>query len=171
MQEEISEKSMAFAARIGEVTYQELQKAVEKLLAELKKDKGKAPAADKNAADKKPEQKHGKQTLKQLSKQNDGLSTVELKDPNLRLLKQTMKKHGVDFAAVKDGKGKYTLFFKGKDADSLTHAFKQYTQKVVKVANVKPSINKALTAAKAAAQALNAGRDKVKNRDKGAIDR
>jgi len=54
---------------------------------------------------------------------------VELKHPDLRLLHRTMKKHNVDFAAVKDGKGKYTLFFKGKDADSVTHAFKQYTQK------------------------------------------
>lgn len=118
--------------------------------------------------EKSTEPKHGKQTLKQLSKQGDGLSTVELKDPNLRLLYRHMKKHNVDFAAVKDGKGKYTLFFKGKDADSVTHAFKQYTQKLVKQANRKPSIGKTLAAAKAAAQALNAGRDKVKNKYRGA---
>jgi hypothetical protein len=40
-----------------------------------------------------------------------------------------MKQNGVDFAPVKDGKGKYTLFFKGRDADALTHAFTQYTKK------------------------------------------
>jgi predicted DCC family thiol-disulfide oxidoreductase YuxK len=107
-------------------------------------------------------------TLKQLSKQGDGLSAVELKDLNLRLLHRAMKRHNVDFAAVKDGKGKHTLFFKGKDADSITHAFKRYTQKLVKQADRKPSINKTLAAAKAAAQALNNGRDKVKNKDRGA---
>lgn len=57
-----------------------------------------------------------------------------------------------------------SCFFKGKDAESVTHAFKQYTQKLVKQANRKPSINKTL----AAAQALNARRGKVKNKDRGA---
>jgi len=169
MQEHISDQSINLAVRVGKVTYEELKKVADKILAELTKGKDKAPNATN--ADKKSELKHGKQTLKQLQKHNDGLSTVELKDPNLRLMNQTMKKHNVDFAAVKDGKGKYTLFFKGKDADSVTHAFKQYTQKVVKLENKKPSISKTLTAAKAAAQTLNAGRDKVKNRNKGAIDR
>lgn len=108
-------------------------------------------------------------TLKQLSKQGDGLSTVELQSPNLHLLHHTMKKHNVDFAAVKDGKGKYTLFFKGKDADSITHAFQQYTQKLVKRSKGQ-SIGKTLAAAKQAAKTLNAGRDKAKNWDKRARD-
>jgi hypothetical protein len=165
MQDEITEKAVRLAITVNKVTYSALKKAVEKLLAEVKKTaekpKTKAPRTP-------PQPKRGKQTLKQLSKQGDGLSTVELKDPNLRQLYREMKRHNVDFSAVKDGKGKYTLFFKGKDTDSITHAFKRYTAKTVQLANQKPPIQKVLAAAKAAAKALQAGRDKVKNRDKGA---
>jgi predicted DNA-binding protein len=167
MHEEINEKSMTLAARVGKATAAELKKAIEKLLADLE-NRGKTKNINKT--DKKSELKHGKQTLKQLSKHNDGLSTVELKEPQLRLLYREMKRHNVDFAAVKDGKGKYTLFFKGKDADSITHAFKSYTRRVVK-REQGPSIGKALAAAKAAALKLNQSRDKAKNRDKGARGR
>ena len=165
MHEEINEKSINLAVRVGKLTATELKKALDQVLASLKLQPGKAKTAAKGKTPTEP--KRGKQTLKQLSKQNAGLSSVELKDPNLRLLNSTMKQHGVDFAPVKDGKGKYTLFFKAKDADTLTHAFKQYTGKLTQRA-AKPSISKTLTAAKAAAQTLNAGRDKVKNKDKGA---
>ncbi len=171
LDDEISERAISLAVRVGKVTGTEVKKAVEKLLAELEKGANRTVSKTKTqTAEKKPEVKHGKQTLKQLQKQSDGLSTVELTDPNLRLLYREMKRHNVDFAAVKDDKGKYTLFFKGKDADSVTHAFKQYTQKTVTRANTKPPIQKLLAAAKAAAKALNAQRDKVKNRGKGARD-
>ena len=162
MNDEINEKSLNLAARVGEVTVEELKKAVGKLIDKLKEQKN-APQAEKE-----PEQPQGKQTLNELKKQNDGLTPLELTDPNLRFLNSEMKKAKIDFAVVKDGKGKYTLFFKGKDADEMTRAFKKYTQKVVIKANKKPSLKKALAAAKAAAQALDSGRDKVKNRDRGA---
>lgn len=172
MNEEINEKSLNLAVRVGQLTADELKKAIEKLLADLKNGEypGKSIVERNKSGKKTPELKRGKMTLKQLSKHHDGLSTVELKDPNLRLLYRAMKKHNVDFAAVKDGKGKYTLFFKGKDADSITHAFKQYTQKLVKL-NKGQSIGKTLAAAKQAAQALNNQRGKVKNKDRGAQDR
>jgi hypothetical protein len=111
--------------------------------------------------------KHGKQTMEQLAKHNAGLSSVELKDPNLRLLYKTMKQNGVDFAPVRDGKGKYTLFFKGRDADALTRAFTQYTKKVTERAAM-PSIRSTLATMAQAAKTLNDSRDKVKNLDKGA---
>ena len=178
--EEVNDKTIALAARVGKITADALRKALDKLLAELKTEQGifddafqtmnSENSENTEKPNKTPEFKTGKQTLKQLSRHNDGLSTVELKSPNLRLLHQTMKRHNVDFACVKDGKGKYTLFFKGRDADTITHAFKQYTQKVIKRSKGQ-SINKTLTAAKEMAQTLNAGRDKAKNRDKGAMDR
>ena len=177
--EEINDKTISLAVRVGKITAAELRKALDKLLAEMKSGQAELENAtedlkstkflNNDKAEKTPELKRGRQTLKQLSRHNDGLSTVELKDPNLRLLYQTMKRHNIDFASVKDGKGKYTLFFKGRDADTITHAFKQYTQKVIKRSKGQ-SINKTLTAAKEMAQTLNAGRDKAKNRDKGARD-
>ena len=81
-----------------------------------------------------------------------------------------MKRDNIDFAAVKDGKGKYTLFFKARDADVMTHAFKRYTAKVVKRTE-KRSIKAELREAKAAARALRNRRSKEKNRSKGAMGR
>jgi hypothetical protein len=158
----MTQQDINLAVRVGSFAYGELRKAVDKLLAELEKGQ-KMPTAK----DKKPELKHGKMTLKQLQKHNEGLSTVELTDPNLRQLHKAMKKDGVDFSAVKDGKGKYTLFFKAKDVDTLTHAMKRYTQKLVKIEN-RPSIASVLAAAKKLAQSLNNQLDKVKNKSRGA---
>jgi predicted DNA-binding protein len=165
MQDEMSEKSINLAARIGRLTAEEIRRALEKITAGLKSETN---TVNKNTDREKPVLIHGKQTLKQLSKQTGGLSTIELKDPNLRLLNREMKKHGIDFAVARDGGGKYTLFFKGKDADSMTHAFKRYSQNLIKPEVCKPSIEKTLADAKAMALAVNAGRGKVKNRIKGA---
>jgi len=161
--EEITQKEFNLASRVGSMAYQEIKKAIDKLLADLTQRKGNPTPS------KAPEVKSGKMTLKELQKQGDGLSTVELKDPHLRTLNKTLKKNGVDFSAVKDGKGKYTLFFKGKDADTVTRAFKQYTQKLVKMDKGmgKPSINKALAAAKALSKTLNTGRAKVYKHSRG----
>ena len=158
--EDITQKDVALAVRVGSLAYGEIKNALEKLLAKLTD--GKNPAGDK-----KPGLKQGKQTLKQLQKHNSGLAALELKNPDLRQLYHAMKKDGVDFAAVKDGKNKYTLFFKAKDVDTLTHAFKRYTQRLVKLSNRKPSIKKALAAAKQAAKQLETGRTKEKKRNRG----
>ena len=132
MQDAINDKSFSLGARVGKVTADELKRAVDKLMAELQSGK-------LNPLNKGSELKHGKMTMKQLAKHNAGLSSIELKDPNLRLLNKVMRQNGIDFSPVKDGKGQYTLFFKGKDADALTHAFSQYSKRVTERA-AKPSI-------------------------------
>lgn len=164
MQDELSEKSLTLGVRVSKTTAQALRRTVEKLLAELRLQTHKGANASKS---KSSELKHGKMTMKELGKHNAGLSSIELKDPNLRLLHQTMKQNGVDFAPIKDGKGKYTLFFKGRDADALTHALSDYTKKVTERV-AKPSIREALAAMKQTAKTLSDSRDKVKNMDKGA---
>jgi len=165
--EEIESKTLSIAVRVGKVTAAEIRRALEKIIDGIQQGKAKKPGKSKNP--KEPELKHGKLTLKKLQKHNDELSSVELKDPELRRLCRAMKRDNIDFAAVKDGKGKYTLFFKAKDADVMTHAFKRYTDKVVKRTE-KRSIRAELKIAKTAAKALETGRDKVKNRSRGARD-
>jgi hypothetical protein len=159
VQDEINDKSFTLGAQVGEVTANELRNVADRLLSELKGDR-------LNPMDKSAELRHGKMTMKQLAKHNAGLSSIELKDPNLRLLHKTMRRNGIDFAPVKDGKGRYTLFFKGRDADALTHALSQYTRKLTERAS-RPSIGATLTAMKPAAKTLAESRDKVKNLDKG----
>jgi hypothetical protein len=164
MQDEVTEKSVTLAVRIGKLTADAIKKALEKVMAQIGADAKHIQQAVTGSAD---GLKHGKQTVKQLAGHNAGLSSIELKDPDLRMLNRIMRKNGVDFAPAKDGKGRYTLFFKGRDADALTRAFKQYTQKVTQRA-ARPSIAKALAAAKTAAKTLADSRDKVKNAEKGA---
>ena len=70
MQEETNEKTIALYIKTGKLTAQQLQKAMKALLAQMKKqhDKQKIP--------------HGKQTLKQLMKQNAGVSNIEITKDN-----------------------------------------------------------------------------------------
>ena len=60
----------------------------------------------------------------------------------------------------------YLVFFKGRDADVMTAAFQEFSAKKLN-REKKPSIRKALAAAKDKAKQLNAARDKVKKMDRG----
>ena len=74
----------------------------------------------------------GKQTVKQLVGQNQGVANIEITDRNIKDFERVARKYGVDFALKKDRSGdkpKHLVFFKAKDADALTAAFKEYTAK------------------------------------------
>ena len=73
---------------------------------------------------------HGKQTVKQLIGQNQGVSTIEIIDKNIKVFQRIAKKYGVDFAVQKDKTAvtpNYLVFFKARDADALEAVFKEYT--------------------------------------------
>ena len=126
-----------------------------------------------NLHENKPVQHHGKQTLKQLMKQNAGVSSIEITDSNIKAFESTAKKYGVDFALKKDATEsppRYLVFFKGRDADVLTAAFQEFSTKKL-TQEQKPSIRKALAAFKDKAKQLNADRQKVKNQTRGGIER
>ena len=79
----------------------------------------------------------GKQTVKQLIGQNQGISNIEINDPSIRDFERIARKYGVDYAVKKDRSAsppKYLIFFKARDADALTAAFTEYTGKKVKKA-------------------------------------
>lgn len=156
MQDEINEKTVAISIKATKLTAQTLQKALKLLLAQMKKqhDKNKIP--------------HGKQTLKQLARQDAGLSNIEITEGNIKEFESTAKKYGVDFALKNDSTEnppRYLVFFKSRDADALTEAFREFSAKKLQ-RDKKPSIRKLLSKLKEAAQSRNAQRDKVKNKDK-----
>ena len=156
MQEETNEKTIALYIKTGKLTAQQLQKAMKALLAQMKKqhDKQKIP--------------HGKQTLKQLMKQNAGVSNIEITKDNIKAFESTAKKYGIDFALKKDSTEtppRYLVFFKGRDADALTAAFKEFSAKKL-TQDKKPSIRKALAAFREKAKELNASRQQTKNKDR-----
>lgn len=155
MQDEINEKVVALSVKGAKLTAETLQKAIKAMLAQAKKQQEKQP--------------HGKQTLKQLAKQNAGLSNIEITEGNIKAFEQTAKKYGIDFALKKDSTEtppRYLVFFKGRDADALTAAFKEFSAKKL-TQEQKPSILKLIVSLKEKAAALNAQRDKVKNKDRG----
>lgn len=140
------------------MTAQLLQQAMKKVLADMEKHK------------KNPPLRHGKQTLRQLMKHNTGVSNIEITDQNIRAFSSTAKKYGLDFALKKDTSGEHTrylVFFKGRDADVITAAFREFSAKNL-AKEKKPSIRKRLTKAKEQAkrQELERG-EKIKNRDRG----
>ena len=155
MQEQVNEKTIALYIKTGKLTADTLQKAMKSLLNQMKKQKDKQP--------------HGKQTLKQLMKQNTGVSNIEITEDNIKAFENTAKKYGIDFALKKDtteNPPRYLVFFKGRDADVLTAAFKEFSAKKL-TQDKKPSIRKLLSDFKEKAAAMNAQRAKVKNKDRG----
>ena len=157
MQDEINEKVIALYIKGGKITAKLLQKAIKLFLAEMKKQEARRQLP------------HGKQSLKQLMKQNAGVSNIEITKDNIKAFESTAKKYGIDFALKKDtteSPPRYLVFFKGRDADVLTAAFKEFSAKKL-TQDRKPSIRKLLTSLKEAAQGRNAQREKVKNKDRG----
>ena len=155
MQEETNEKTIALYIKTGKLTAQTLQKAMKAILSKGKKQLAKPP--------------QGKQSLKQLMKQNAGVSNIEITKDNIKAFESTAKKYGIDFALKKDSTEtppRYLVFFKGRDADALTAAFKEFSAKKL-TQEQKPSIRKLIVSLKEKAAALNAQRDKVKNKDRG----
>lgn len=158
MQDEVNEKTVALSIKAAKLTAAMLQAAIKKLLAEGKKQ------LDKQALPKK-----GKQSLKQLMKHSTGVSNIEITDENIKAFAATAKKYGIDFALKKDATEtppRYLVFFKGRDADVLTAAFKEFSAKKL-TQERKPSIRKLLSTFKEQAAAKNAERGKIKKKDRG----
>ena len=155
MQDEVNEKTIALYIKTGKLTAQTLQKAMKAILSKGKKQLAKPP--------------QGKQSLKQLMKQNAGVSNIEITKDNIKAFESTAKKYGIDFALKKDSTEtppRYLVFFKGRDADALTAAFKEFSAKKL-TQEQKPPIRKLIVSLKEKAAALNTQRDKVKNKDRG----
>jgi len=134
--DQISEKSVALIIKGGKLTAKMLAKA---MVAFLKggKNLGKKIATPKNMSGK------GKQTVKQLTRQGVGVSNIEITDKNIKAFESVARKYGVDFALKKDTTEtppKWLVFFKGRDADALTAAFKEFSAKQLKRTAAKPSI-------------------------------
>ena len=118
MQDEVNEKVVALSIKGAKLTAEMLQKAMKEVLSQVKKE------VDKQAIP------HGKQSLRQLMKQNAGVSNIEITDGNIKAFESTAKKYGIDYALKKDATEtppRYLVFFKGRDADVLTAAFKEFS--------------------------------------------
>jgi ABC-type Na+ efflux pump permease subunit len=115
MQEEITQKTIALAMRTTKLTANVLQNAIK---AYLQQQKQKQPT-------------HGKIPVKKLIGQGNGAKSIEITDDNIKSFERVARKYNVDFAVKRDKTvepPRYLVFFKGKDADVITQAFKEFVK-------------------------------------------
>ena len=137
MQEEVENRTLTLVVNGTKFTGRLFKAAICKYLAHCKEKK-----LQKQRSRDAPVKPQGKQTVKQLIGQNQGVSNIEITDPSIKEFEKIARKYGVDYAITKDQNvipPKYTVFFKAKDADALTSAFEEFTNRKLK-AKEKPSV-------------------------------
>ena len=132
MQEEVENRTLTLIVSGTKFTGRLFKAAISKYMAHRREKK-----LEKQRSRDSPVTPKGKQTVKQLIGQNQGVSNIEINDPSIRDFESIARKYGVDYAVKKDRSAsppKYLIFFKARDADALTAAFTEYTGKKVKKA-------------------------------------
>jgi len=132
MQEEVENRTLTLIVSGTKFTGRLFKAAISKYMAHRREKK-----LEKQRSRDSPVTPKGKQTVKQLIGQNQGVSNIEINDPSIRDFERIARKYGVDYAVKKDRSAsppKYLIFFKARDADALTAAFAEYTGKKVKKA-------------------------------------
>ena len=161
MQDEVNTKVVAIAVKGGKITAEVLEKALRKFIEEIEK-------AQKTASQ--PKTYRGKQSIKHLVEQNAAISNIEVTDGNIRSFERIANKYGIDYALKKDTSEKpprYLVFFKGRDVDVMTQAFKEFSAKTVKQKE-KPSLKQKLTRSREQSKNQHKERVKFKKKERGA---
>ena len=136
MQEEVNEKTISLCIKGGKITAQILKAALIKLLAEMDKKK------QRGKGEKSQCKKTGRQSIKSLQKSGAQITNIVVTDNNIKSFDRVARKYGIDYSLKKveqEGKSEYLVFFKARDADALTSAFTEYTNRKVKKAQ-RPSV-------------------------------
>ena len=152
--EQINDKTVALSVKATKITGRLLAQAMQAFLKKARE----------------PTYKRGKQSVKSLTKQGASLSNIEITGDNIGTFKRTARKYNVDFALKRDDSEsppKWMVFFKAKDADSLTAAFNEYYKAALKHKNRKPSMLDKLNKFKVLAKSKSAP---IKNRNKGELE-
>ena len=155
MQEEVTQKTIALVIRTSKLTTGTL-KAVMKMYLDHRKQN--------------TQKTHGKTSVKKLVGDGVGASSIEVTDSNIKSFERVARKYNVDFAVKKDktvSPPKYMVFFKGKDADVVAQAFKEFVYGNEKRKG-RTSIREKLNRLKdAVTQDKNRERSREKNKDRG----
>ena len=117
MQEEVENRTLTLVVSGTKFTGRMFKAAISKYMAHRKEKK-----LEKQRSRDAPVVPHGKQTVKQLVGQNQGISNIEITDPSIKEFEKIARKYGVDYAVKKDRSSsppKYLIFFKGRDADAV----------------------------------------------------
>lgn len=169
MQDEVNEKVLSLCVSGGKISARILKETMEKALAEMERSQQKArhhaPAKQK---EKKQTVSTGKQSLKKLAENGAQLSNIEITDGNIKSFEKCARKYHVLYSLMKDKSAsppRYFVFFRAKDVDSITAAFKEYTGRTLNKTK-KPSVRKKLELAKERV-AKHREKEKTKHKDRG----
>ena len=151
MQEDIEHRTVTLIISGGKFSMHKLAQAAGKLL-EYRKNRSHRDVT-----------RHGQQSVKQLLRKDQGATSIELNDPNLKDFQRIARRYGVDYAVrqVKGDQPKYLVFFKARDSDAITAMLTELAQQRMG-REERPSVRKMLTRL----QALVAARKPAKVRDK-----
>ena len=128
VQEDVENRTVNLAVRSSKVTAAELYRALRAYMRH-RQNRNQLKRVAKESVSK------GKQSVKELIEQGQGVSSMEIGDSGIRDFKRIANKYGVDFAIVKDKNEdppRYTVFFKAKDADAITSLLKEYGDRINK---------------------------------------
>ena len=151
MQDQVNDKTVAISVKAVKLTGRLLAKAMRAFLKKARE----------------PTFKHGKQSVKSLTKQGASLTNIEIGGDNIGSFSRIARKYNVDFSLKRDSSEtppKWIVFFKAKDTDALTAAFNEYSKIQLKHKDQKPSMLANLEKAKETAKQVAAP---VKHRNKG----
>ena len=155
MQEEVTQKTIALVIKAAKLDANILKSAMRMYL---------------NHCRKQAQKTHGKVSVKELVGEGAGASSIEITDGNIKSFERVARKYNVDFAVKKDKTTeppKYLVFFKGRDADAVAQAFKEFV-KVNEKKQQRPSLRQKLKGLqKIVAQNKNKERSREKNKDRG----
>lgn len=160
MQDEVNTKVIALVIKGGRISAEVLEKALKKFVEEIEK-------AQKQAS--RPKTYRGKQSIKHLVEQNAAISNIEVTDGNIKSFEHTARKYGIDYALKKDTSEqtpRYLVFFKGRDVDVMTQAFKEFSARTIKQKE-KPSLRQKLSRQKEQSKSQHREQAKVKSKDRG----
>lgn len=155
MQEEVTQKTIALVIKTSKLTAGVLKAAMRMYL---------------NRQKQKTQRTHGKISVKKLVGEGAGVSSIEVTDGNIKSFERTARKYNVDFAVKKDkttDPPKYVVFFKGRDADAIAQAFKEFVygnEKKKGRVSVREKLNRFK---EAVSQDNNKERSREKNKDRG----
>ena len=169
MQEEVNEKTIALCIKGGKITADILKAALRKYLQEMEKEKDKSHQKAQVKKEQKTQVvKRGKQSIKSMLDKGSELSNIEITDNNIRSFERVARKYGIDYSLKRDKSTdppKYLVFFRAKDTDVMTAAFKEYsgiTLQKSKRKSIKLRLQKAIEKA-----AKHREREKTQQKDRG----
>lgn len=156
MQEDIEQRTISVTVQASKLTGRVLKAAIAAVLQKMEQERN-IP-------------KVGRNSMKRLTARDPGANTIEVTG-RIRSFERYARKHQVRYHIEKEvgtDPPKWTVYFKANQADALTAAFKEYTQKDL-ARTQRPSLLSQLHKFKELAQAL--GRDRVKNKEHGGPER